>query len=172
MIFYVARWAIVADRREWGSVSRPPVVPSWGVFRRSRSMPPLRCEFEKLLKSNAPSHTYARRYLVGSSGPGMVICAWFKFIRLSLALASLANALRQLPRREDSAWDPTPQQLTNYVLAPAAGTPDYLWNGSVDPASQLTREPLRPPSPPTDYTRNTTRSIKPIGARNPKASSA
>lgn len=171
MIFCVARWAIVAYRREWGSVSRPPVVPSWGVFRRSRSMPPLRCEFEKLLKSNAPSHMYARRYLVGSSGPGMVICAWFKFIRLSLALASLANALRQLPRREDSAWDPTPQQLTNYVLAPAAGTPDYLWNGSVDPASQLTREPP-PPPPPTDYTRNTTRSIKPIGARNPKASSA
>lgn len=45
------------------------------------------------------------------------------------------------PRRDDSAWDSTSQQLINYVLAPAAGILDYLWNGFVDPASQLIREP-------------------------------
>lgn len=87
---------------------------------------------------------YARRCFlqcVGSFDSDMVICAWFKFIHLSLALASLANALRQLPLRDGSAWDSTSQQLINDVLAPAAGILDYLWNGFVDPASQLIREP-------------------------------
>lgn len=75
---------------------------------------------------------------VGSFGSSMVVC---KLIHLSLASASLATALRQLPRRDDSAWDSTSQPLINDVLAPAAGILDYLWNGFVDPASQLVREP-------------------------------
>lgn len=45
------------------------------------------------------------------------------------------------PRRDNSAWDSTSLQFINYVLAPAAGILDYLWNGLVDLASQLIREP-------------------------------
>lgn len=71
----------------------------------------------------------------------MVIFAWIKFTYLSLASASLATALRQLPRRDDSAWDSTPQQFINGVIAPAAGILGNIWNEFVDPASQPVREP-------------------------------
>lgn len=73
----------------------------------------------------------------------MLIYAWFKLIQLWIASASLASALQRLPRRDDSAWDSTSQQLINGSVAPAAGILDYLWNEFVDPASEPVRE--RPP---------------------------